>query len=81
MDRQNLLKYIVDEIGPQMDDRKAILYAQCLYDGGLPKPDGGGGHWFSGRWVTGRWGVALGVSSAFQALGQARGIKRAIYAL
>ena len=41
--------YIVDEIGPQMDDRKAFLKTQCLYDGGLPKPDGGGGRSFSCR--------------------------------
>lgn len=71
VDRQNLLKYIVDEIGPQLDDRKAFLEAQCLYVAGLPKP------WFSGKWVTGRWGNILGPSSG----SPARGIKRGVYAL
>ena len=36
-DRQQLLTYLVDEIGPHIDDRKAVLKAQCLYDGGLPR--------------------------------------------
>ena len=71
VDRQNHLKYIVDEIGPQLDDRKVVLKAQCLYDAGLPKP------WFSGSWVTGRWGNILGPSSG----SPARGIKRRVYAL
>ena len=36
-DRQHLLTYLWDEIGPHIDDRKAVLKAQCLYDGGLPR--------------------------------------------
>ena len=58
-----------------MEDRKAVLYAQCLYDGGLPRSDGlslTGCEWVTGRWVP-DGGVVLGVYTGIQA----RGLKRA----